>query len=94
MEDADHASRLFDCADFGLCEKDFAAVQRWAGFKPVFDLFASVSNAKCENFATRFAEWGVEGSWVNAFSLDWSKLGEVYVCPPPRLNNSSLKAVG
>jgi hypothetical protein len=91
MEEADHASRLFNCDDFGLCEKDFAAVLRWASFKPDFDLFASESNAKCENFATRFAEWGVESSWVNAFSLDWSTLGEVYVCPPPGLINPVLR---
>jgi hypothetical protein len=32
----------------------------------------------------RFAE-NDRRDWVNAFSLDWSKLGEVFACPPPGL---------
>jgi hypothetical protein len=91
MEEADHASRLFDVDDFGLRERDYKALVRWAGFSPVFDLFASVSNAKCDNFASRFAEWGVKSSWVNGFSLDWATLGEVVACPPPGLITPVLR---
>jgi hypothetical protein len=56
MVEADLASRMFDVDDFGCSEKDFDIIKSWAGFPLKFDLFASHSNAKCENFAVRFAE--------------------------------------
>jgi hypothetical protein len=84
MVEADTASRLFDIDDFGCSEKDHTTVLEWAGFSLTFDLFASPKNAKCENFAVRFAEQG-STDWVNAFALDWGTLGEVFACPPPSL---------
>jgi hypothetical protein len=84
MEEADAASRLFDVDDYTTNERDFETIKRWIGFELEFDLFASSTNAKCARFASRFAVWG-EKQWTNAFSLDWSVLGEVWACPPPGL---------
>jgi hypothetical protein len=84
MVEADRASRMFDTDDFGCSRKDHLTVLAWAGFKFEFDLFASPTNAKCENFAVRFAE-NDRRDWVNAFTLDWQTLGEVFACPPPSL---------
>jgi hypothetical protein len=84
MVEADTASRMFDYDDFGVNAKDYATIIEWAGYPLVFDLFASAKNAKCVNFAVRFAEFGRQ-DWVNAFTLDWKTLGEVYACPPPGL---------
>jgi hypothetical protein len=82
MVEADLASRMFDVDDFGCSKKDFAIIKSWAGFPLNFDLFASHSNANCENFAVRCAE-GSRRDFVNAFALNWGVLGEVFACPPP-----------
>jgi hypothetical protein len=82
MVEADNASRMFDYDDFGINAKDYAMVVDWLGYPLTFDLFASAKNAKCANFAVRFAENG-RFDWVNAFTLNWGSLGELYVCPPP-----------
>jgi hypothetical protein len=84
MEEADTASRLFDVDDFTTTNQDFETIKRWIGFKLDFDLFAFSTNTKYDRFASRFAVWG-EKQWVNAFSLDWSALGEVWAFPPPGL---------
>jgi hypothetical protein len=84
MVEADLASRMFDTDDYGCSEKDFEKIIEWARFKPTFDLLASPSNAKCVNFAVRFPE-NNRRDWVNAFTLNWKILGEVFACPPPGL---------
>jgi hypothetical protein len=84
MVEADLASRMFDVDDFGCGPKDFQTILDWAGFSFEFDLFASATNSKCENFAVRYAEVN-RRDHVNAFTLNWNILGEVFICPPPGL---------
>ena len=78
MVEADQASRMFDKDDWGFSEKDFAAVRRWYGSELEFDLFASSSNARCANYAIKFAWEPALHDKVNCFSLDWARLGELW----------------
>jgi hypothetical protein len=82
LVEADEASRRFDADDWSVSAYDFERVKSWAGIAPNFDLFASSSNSKCENFAARFA-WNAQSRLrVNAFTLDWNRLGVGWACPP------------
>ena len=75
---------MFDNDDYGLNDKEFTKLEKWAG-RFSYDLFASETNKRCVRFATRFAENASKIADINAFSLQWQKLGNIFAHPPPRI---------
>ena len=64
-------------------------MEAWTGARFHFDLFASESNTKCRNYATKFPT--TLNASANAFSLSWNLLGLTFACPPPSLAVPALR---
>jgi hypothetical protein len=75
---ADNGSKQKDSDNWSIDEWTFEKIKREYGLE--FDLFASVSNRRLPRFASLYYEEGTEG--VDAFSLNWSELGMLWICPP------------
>jgi len=78
---ADEGSRIRDSDNWSIDEESFRSINE--EFRLEFDLFANSNNARLLNFASEFFEKGAYS--VEAFSLDWSKLGVLWICPPVKL---------
>ena len=90
-EEADFLSRNFsDDTEWSLCSEIFQIIiQNWG--KPDIDLFASRLNHKVDKFVSWFNEPGTLA--VNAFTLNWNKLGLIYVFPPFRLTGRVIQKI-
>lgn len=87
---ADEWSRAFDIESWGPTKNEF---DKFCKYYPpfTFDLFASEENFKCQQFASSI--FSPSSSARNAFTLNWSKLGFCWTCPPTRLLRATLMQI-
>lgn len=75
---ADAGSKVRDSDNWSIDDLSFKLIEEEFGVE--FDLFANSNNKKLPRFASEFYEEGSCG--LEAFSLDWSRLGVLWICPP------------
>jgi len=75
---ADEGSKFQDTDNWSLSFEDFEWFR--TNFQFEMDLFANKNNKRAERFCGLFYEEGASG--VDAFTLDWSAEGYLWVCPP------------
>ncbi len=78
IEQADEGSKTANTDNWSIDEASFQELQATYNFD--YDLFASYDNAKVSNYCSQYYQ--AAASNLEAWSLDWEKLGMMWVCPP------------
>lgn len=80
IELADAGSRRPDTDNWSVDAWSFETIQHLVGEPFDTDLFADCNNHRTQRFYSLFYSEGTSG--IDAFAQDWSKLGNLWICPP------------